>query len=108
MSLIKKYRNGTEKNALRPMHWLDEPNKMDEPYGKPCISIRSLKLLFNDMKTDFNIKYFMKEVFFSIIAWFAIGGLHDHSALQFKYKLRNYLMGRKTTKLMHQKLPGWL
>lgn len=65
------------------------------------ISIRSLKQLFIDMKEDFNIKYLLTyhlnqdplEGLFSIIR--AIGGLYDHpTALQFKYRLRNYLMGR--------------
>lgn len=65
------------------------------------ISIRSLKQLFIDLKEDFHIKYLLTynlnqdplEGLFSIIR--AIGGLYDHpTALQFKYRLRNYLMGR--------------
>lgn len=65
------------------------------------ISISSLKLLFSDMKKDFNVKYLLTyhlnqdhlEDFFSVIR--SIGGLHDHpSSLAFKYRLRNYIMGR--------------
>lgn len=65
------------------------------------IAIRSLKQLFIDMKSDFGIRYILTyhlnqdplESLFSIIR--AIGGLYDHpTALQFKYRLRNYLMGR--------------
>lgn len=65
------------------------------------ISIESLKKLFNDLKQDFDIKYLLTynlnqdplEGLFSIMR--AIGGLYDHpSALQFKYRLRKYLMGR--------------
>lgn len=65
------------------------------------ISIKSLKLLYEDLKAEFNIKYLLTyhlnqdplEGFFSIIR--SIGGLHDHpSPLQFKFRLRNYILGR--------------
>lgn len=65
------------------------------------ISIESLKNLFLDLNKDFGVKYVLTynlnqdplEGLFSVMR--AIGGLHDHpSALQFKYRLRNYLMGR--------------
>lgn len=92
---------------------LDQMSKLMETLRKPnskkllpfqkgiLISISSLKQLFNDMKKDFNIKYLLTyhlnqdplEGFFSIIR--SIGGLYDHpTALQFKYRLRNYIMGR--------------
>lgn len=72
------------------------------PFQKGIIiSIESLKKLYVDLQGDFNLSYLLTyqlnqdplEGLFSIIR--AIGGLHDHpSALQFKYRLRNYLMGR--------------
>lgn len=72
------------------------------PFQKGIIiSIESLKNLFLDLQKDFNVNYILTynlnqdplEGLFSIMR--AIGGLHDHpSALQFRYRLRNYLMGR--------------
>ncbi|KAL1487972.1 hypothetical protein ABEB36_015353 [Hypothenemus hampei] len=65
------------------------------------VSIKSLKNLYSDLKEDFELTYLLTyqlnqdplEGLFSVIR--AIGGLHDHpSALQFKYRLRNYLIGR--------------
>lgn len=70
------------------------------PFQKGIIiSIDSLRKLFLDLKEDINIKYLLTynlnqdplQGLFSTIR--AIKGLHDHpNALQFKYRLRNYLM----------------
>lgn len=68
------------------------------PFQKAIIiSDDSLKNLFLGLNKDFGVKYLLtynlnQDPFFSVMR--AIGGLHDHpSALQFKYWLRNYLMG---------------
>lgn len=61
----------------------------------------SLKLLFEDLVARFGIKYILTyrlnqdvlENFFSTIR--AKGGLHDHpDALEFRYRLRSYIMGK--------------
>lgn len=71
------------------------------PFQKGIInSIKSLKLLFKGFRFQYKV-FAYKSVksrsfgrFFSIIR--QIGGLYDHpTALQFKYRLRNYVMGRK-------------
>lgn len=77
-------------------------SKTKLPFQKGIIvSIRSLKLLFQELKQEFDIKYLLTynlnqdplEGFFSIMR--SIGGLYDHpTALQFKYRMRNYVLGR--------------
>lgn len=65
------------------------------------ISNSSLPALFNYLQEKFDIKYILTcclnqdviENFFSAIR--AKGGLHDHpTALEFKYRLRSYLLGK--------------
>lgn len=65
------------------------------------ISISSLKLLYSDLQSEYDIRYILTyrlnqdplEGFFSIMR--AIGGLHDHPTnLEFKFRIRNYLLGR--------------
>lgn len=72
------------------------------PFQKGIImSIRSLKMLFKDMQAEYKISYLITnrlnqdilEGLFSIMRY--NGGLHDHpSPLEFKYRLRNYILGR--------------
>lgn len=72
------------------------------PFQKGILmSIKSLEMLFEDMRSKYNIKYLITnrlnqdilEGFFSIMRY--NGGLHDHpSPLEFKYRLRNYILGR--------------
>lgn len=61
----------------------------------------SLRLLFEHLKARFSTKYLLTyrlnqdvlENFFGVIR--AKGGLHDHpDALEFKYRLRSYILGR--------------
>jgi len=65
------------------------------------ITNTSLKLLFDDLKSKHNIKYILTyrlnqdilENFFGALR--AKGGLHDHpDPLEFKYRLRAYILGR--------------
>lgn len=65
------------------------------------ISNTSLKLLFDDLKTRHNVKYILtyrlnQDVLENMFgALRARGGLHDHpDALEFKYRLRKYILGR--------------
>lgn len=66
----------------------------------------SLQLLLQDMKRRFSIKYLLTyrlnqdvlEIFFGAIR--SKGGLHDHpDALEFKYRLRSYILGRNECSL---------
>lgn len=61
----------------------------------------SLRLLFEDLKKRFSTKYILTyrlnqdvlEIFFGAIR--SKGGLHDHpDTLEFKYRLRSYILGR--------------
>lgn len=61
----------------------------------------SLKLLYNDLKTEYNISYLLTyrlnqdvlENFFGTIR--SKGGLYDHpNRLEFMYRLRSYILGR--------------
>lgn len=65
------------------------------------MSNNALKLLLEDLKRRFDTQYILTrrlnqdilENFFGIIR--AKGGLHDHpNALEFKYRLRSYIMGK--------------
>ncbi|KAL1489510.1 hypothetical protein ABEB36_013468 [Hypothenemus hampei] len=65
------------------------------------MSNNALKMLLLDLQRRFDIQYILSrrlnqdvlENFFGIIR--AKGGLHDHpNALEFKYRLRSYIMGR--------------
>lgn len=65
------------------------------------ITNNSLKLLFEDLKIRYNIKYILTyrlnqdvlENFFATIR--SKGGLHDHpNPLEFKYRLRSYILGK--------------
>ncbi|KAL1487917.1 hypothetical protein ABEB36_015302 [Hypothenemus hampei] len=72
------------------------------PFQKGIIMTNtSLKLLHDDLKTRFSTQYLLTyrlnqdvlENFFGAIR--TKGGLHDHpDALQFKYRLRSYMLGR--------------
>lgn len=72
------------------------------PFQKGIIiSNNSLKLLYEDLKTRHDVKYILTyhlnqdvlENFFGAIR--SKGGLHDHpNALEFRYRLRAYILGR--------------
>ncbi|KAK9752427.1 hypothetical protein QE152_g4235 [Popillia japonica] len=73
------------------------------PFQKGIIMTNTaVQLLFRDLQTRFQFSYLLTyplnqdvlEHFFSVIR--AKGGLHDHpDAIEFKYRLRDYLLGKK-------------
>lgn len=69
----------------------------------------SLKLLFDDLKSQYGISYLLTyrlnqdvlENFFGVIR--AKGGLHDHpDRLEFMYRLRSYILGRNEGSLSNE------
>ena len=86
--LIKEMRVGTHKSLI--------------PFQKGILmSINALKLIFDDLKDNYHIKYLLTyrlnqdplELFFGVMR--AKGGLYDHpSCLQFKYRLRSFILGK--------------
>lgn len=86
--VIKNLRVGKHKSML--------------PFQKGIVtSINALRMLFDNLKNDYNITYLLTyrsnqdplELFFGVMR--AKGGLYDHpTALEFKYRLRNFLLGK--------------
>ena len=72
------------------------------PFQKGILNnITALKLLYGDLKKKYSISYLLTyrlnqdplEMFFGVMR--TKGGLYDHTtALQFKYRLRSFLLGK--------------
>lgn len=76
-------------------------NYVDNFISGIIVTNTSLTLLFEELKTRLKIKYLLTyrlnqdvlESFFGVIR--AKGGLHDHhDMLEFKYRLRSYILGK--------------
>ncbi|VEN55423.1 unnamed protein product, partial [Callosobruchus maculatus] len=86
--------------VMKELQVIDSRGKL--PFQKGILlSNSALKMLLEDLKRRFSIQYLLTrrinqdviENFFGVIR--AKGGLHDHpSPLEFKYRLRSFLLGR--------------